>query len=904
MATTEEIMLQVKVENSEALNNILEQKKAVEGLKAANADLQKENKALSKSLDEMTKSGKANTEEFSRNKKQLEENNKTLVANAEAMKAANKEIAENSRYIQNNIKAAKENGDSIEAMRGRLNALKQEYYALSKAQRENIEVGGAMQKQIKTLNDEISSAEQSVGDFWRNVGNYADSIKSAIGTNKGFVGQVAQMSEMAKETGQSFGKVLVKGIKSVGSAFKALLANPIILVLAGIVTVITAVTDAIKGNEEQTRKLQKVFAPLQAILGIIKGLFSALASVLVNVMEWIGKVTGGIATFMEKIPFVGKLIKQVNDVAREAIKIEDDKQKLQDATRQNTLDQAKTEKEVSELRAKYEDKEIGTAKERLKFLEDAISKEQEQAKKNLELKKEELRLARLTADESTESKEELIRLEAELEKEEKNYNDKMRSLAKEQKAAVKEVADEEKKAIEERKKKHEEYLKTVESGQKKIRDLTLELMQEGIGKEKALRQKQYEEELKGIEGTEEQKAEIRRLLAEQYNRDVAAIDEKYSQEAFDKEVSKKTAELEIMLELARGNADKELEIKLQQLDIERNAAIWSAEETGVGVELVEQQFAQRKADLESEAAENRKMAQAERLQEYLEGLSSQYEQELVLYAENELEKSRIKIEQAQAEEEALLSMDEETKAQLFANEEAYNQAVGAATAKRIQAEQGAAEETKKARLVAVQSAQDQMDQMKQVAGSLTDMLNMIAGDNEEMQGFLKAVALFQIGVDMAKAIAGAVAGAMDVGFPACIPALAAALAAVTAGIIQAKQTLSKQKEVNAPKFSTGGLVEGPGTGTSDSISAHLSNGESVINARSTAMFAPLLSSINQAGGGMPITLQGSSMEAMGTEYMAESISAAMQLMPNPVVSVQEITTVNSRVAVNETLRNR
>jgi hypothetical protein len=61
--------------------------------------------------------------------------------------------------------------------------------------------------------------------------------------------------------------------------------------------------------------------------------------------------------------------------------------------------------------------------------------------------------------------------------------------------------------------------------------------------------------------------------------------------------------------------------------------------------------------------------------------------------------------------------------------------------------------------------------------------------------------------------------------------------------------LSKQY---IPAFAEGGLISGPGTGTSDSIMARVSNGESVINARSTKMFAPLLSAINQAGGGRAI----------------------------------------------------
>jgi len=46
------------------------------------------------------------------------------------------------------------------------------------------------------------------------------------------------------------------------------------------------------------------------------------------------------------------------------------------------------------------------------------------------------------------------------------------------------------------------------------------------------------------------------------------------------------------------------------------------------------------------------------------------------------------------------------------------------------------------------------------------------------------------------------------------------------------------------QFAEGGLVTGPGTGTSDSISARLSNGEFVVNAASTARFLPLLEQIN------------------------------------------------------------
>lgn len=73
------------------------------------------------------------------------------------------------------------------------------------------------------------------------------------------------------------------------------------------------------------------------------------------------------------------------------------------------------------------------------------------------------------------------------------------------------------------------------------------------------------------------------------------------------------------------------------------------------------------------------------------------------------------------------------------------------------------------------------------------------------------------------------------------------LAATTlaSGLANVNKILSTQ----VPEFAQGGLVGGYGTGTSDSVSARLSKGESVINARSTRMFKPLLSAINEAGGG-------------------------------------------------------
>lgn len=78
------------------------------------------------------------------------------------------------------------------------------------------------------------------------------------------------------------------------------------------------------------------------------------------------------------------------------------------------------------------------------------------------------------------------------------------------------------------------------------------------------------------------------------------------------------------------------------------------------------------------------------------------------------------------------------------------------------------------------------------------------------------------------------------------------------------------------KFAAGGLVTGPGSSTSDSIPALLSNGESVINANSTAMFGGVLSQINQAGGGSPIPAQSNQAPIIRTYVVASDMTSQQE----------------------------
>lgn len=206
---------------------------------------------------------------------------------------------------------------------------------------------------------------------------------------------------------------------------------------------------------------------------------------------------------------------------------------------------------------------------------------------------------------------------------------------------------------------------------------------------------------------------------------------------------------------------------------------------------------------------------------------------------------------------------------------------------RVEYEREAAEERIR---IAEMEAEAKLQMQDAVAMGI-EALEELGGDYARVA---KVLALAQIAIDTGKALAAGIAQAQSVPFPANIAAVATTVATILANIAAAK------KAVQGAKFATGGLVTGAGSGTSDSIPARLSNGESVMTARATEMFSPLLSSLNQMGGGVPISLAGQG-SSIGEDMLAMAVAKGMAMAPSPVVSVEEIQRVQKRVAVLEQL---
>lgn len=178
-------------------------------------------------------------------------------------------------------------------------------------------------------------------------------------------------------------------------------------------------------------------------------------------------------------------------------------------------------------------------------------------------------------------------------------------------------------------------------------------------------------------------------------------------------------------------------------------------------------------------------------------------------------------------------------------------------------------------------------------GATAQVAEAFSENSKGMAKASKVLALAEIAINTGVAIAAGIKQAQSVPFPANIAAIATTVTTILANVASAIKT------VKSAKFASGGLVTGPGSDTSDSVPAQLSNGESVMTASATRMFAPALSAFNQMGGGVPIMSSAGGGAQIGEEYLARAVARGFAMAPRPVVSVEEINNTSGRVETIE-----
>lgn len=863
-----EKILDIKVNYNEAVKAIAEYQTKIDAARDAEKNLKKQ-----------LKDGEISRQQY----------NEEMVASKIAIADYNDAIRIINKTVQNQIKQEKEQEGSLKALRAELSNLTAEYDALSEAERKSAS-GEELKNKINEVTDALKGGEEETQRYYRNVGNYEEAIKSAVSSNIPFIGTLIQTQD---EMGSVKAGAVAAGaaVKNFSKTLLALLANPIVAILTAISVVIMAVAKGIKSSEENTSRWNVVLAPLKMALDAVGKVLQIVASGILSVVEAGGKMMGWITKQLEKLPVLGKYVAEVNKENERYIAMAKEQAAIDRDTRNLQVQNAKNALQIATLKAKADDELNVSAKERMEAIREANRLEEEASKKNYELAKRRYELMvqqNAMAENTKETNDAIAQAEVEMYNALTEYQDKRGellgrevSLANEIKSAEKEKSDAAKAASEKAVAIKQKELEAVRAAE----DAMLALVKDKREQARKEIELTYSRQIEDLRARLETESDLTVKARQAINDQIKALEQqkyaelqKLSEEELQKEIDNRTKLISLQLEAVKKGSEQEYQLRMQQL------------------------LAQRDAELaDKELTEQMKLAIVDKYDKQMDDLILQREQEI---SEKQQEAVRLRMEneimqlqQSGASELEILQEQASQKLELLNSiQQQEGESEQEFLNRKLQANQEYIDAKKAIADKEVEIEQVKFQAIETITSGLSSAFETLGENNKTFAILSKTLALAEIAINTGKALAAGIAQAQSVPFPANLAAIATTVATILSNIAVATKT------VKSAKFATGGLVTGPGTGTSDSIPAQLSNGESVMTARATSMFAPLLSSFNQMGGGVPINVTQTSSQALGEDMLARAVAKGVQSM-RPVVSVEEITSVSNRVKVLENLGN-
>lgn len=440
-------------------------------------------------------------------------------------------------------------GEDLKPMTGRIGELEDRLYELALAGAENTEEFAQMSQEVVRLKTTIRETDKQIdlmtenrglavfGEGFTQIGasllrlDFQTAAKDATALNSA----VGNLSKMGTQALTGLGKTVGQLSKAFVKMGVALLANPIFLiaaVIAGVIAIVVALADKLNF-------LQPILEAINYIFEEIKKSIDALIQGLKDYLDWIG-----LTSFAHE----EAVNKQVENLQK--LRAEQEKQ-LGEAT-------AGLEHEIALRQASGEDTyELELEKQRL--IADTAQQQQDAL----------LEEGQLLADNKKLTKEKAEELQKQLDERKQKTKDALNAieiLEAQHDKKLKDLADQEAKEAEARRKeqlaKYKQYLNDRLNASRRIKDLELELEQDGIQKELAINAEKYRRLIEDVQKNEkltsEEKIRLKELLAEQEFNAEKDIRLKY-QEELDKalkDADEKRREEEEKARQAKLEADK------------------------------------------------------------------------------------------------------------------------------------------------------------------------------------------------------------------------------------------------------------------------------------------------------------------------------------------------------------
>lgn len=389
-------------------------------------------------------------------------------------------------------------------------------------------------KQIADIQENLKKQDAAIGDFKRNVGDYANAFGSALGSMG-----VAGASAM---------NAIAGGAKGVKGVFDLLKAHPIFAIIAAFVVVVQALVNAFKKNEDAVNKLKVAFGPFEGILNAINTAVGKLVDLIANGLVAAfnaaagaaSKFIGWLQSMAEKLGMddLANSLAKVNERMAEGAEISKEEVALQKEARDVRVQNAKAQAEIVKLQTEFK-KAAGDTAKQAKIAQQIETEQQKIKQRNYDLAKKEYELAVKKDKQSPNSTEENERTIAAYEKmlqAEAALYDVSKEQTKVWKAESAEMSANEKE-LERNAKKREELVHSLTAWQEMNGQSQL-----------AKLKKQYDDELKLLEDNEEAK----KILTQKYVTERTKIEQEQANKKITDNASLDTTEEQIVNNLTKA----------------------------------------------------------------------------------------------------------------------------------------------------------------------------------------------------------------------------------------------------------------------------------------------------------------------------------------------------------------
>ncbi|OIN59971.1 hypothetical protein BLX24_09040 [Arsenicibacter rosenii] len=939
----------------------------------------------------------------------------------EATRKASEELQKNRRVVELHNKATDDTKGVVTQMRAQLSLLKTQWAGLSEEELRNLQVGGKLIKEIKALNGVLKAYEEEIGDTGRNVGNYEEAIRKALGEHEGFFNKVSSAIDVLKDFRDRWKEQAAgikeyranmlaqvstiretvkgmtateaasfaagKGTQFLGLALKGLGIGLIIAALAGLVAFFTKSQDGADYLARKTAALNAVFTVLlNRVVPIGKALtkaftdplgaatdlwnmlkdnvinrftaFKVLAEGIIN-LDW-GKMADGLIQGFTGSKGLATELKKASDAAQETTK---KMQGLREEERAIEVQRAQNRAAIEKQKLIAEDT-TRSLKEREAAAKKAFSIENDLLKKQTDVQgrilknlQDEADRNKVNGERSVEYRDKIAEAEiklAEIQEDslgkQTELNNSLNSIRQEAADKAKEAADKiaeaEQKELDLLAKKLALRAEIVKLQGKDSTNLEVEAIR-AAAKAEANQFKENQELKKLI--LEKGEAEVNKLIVEKEAERATLIEEtrKAGIEAQLALVEKGTAkelyllQLSIMAEadLKRIQAKEQitnkerLDAELRKIDAQTKRSLLDAEKSfyddqaKMAEESKERQARMSKnlTDRMAQDLEQRDKNALDSIQTAIlnakEGSRKELDEKIALInkeeaialakAKSDEERARIRAEAERKREEERLNYQKKKSELIVGIVEATNNAISKMVEAQAQIQLANLDKQQQA---ALNSAGLNADMREKIEKDFAGKREKIEKDAAEKR---KKIAIAESYIDEARAIINILTTS------AKNPIMAAFLTAITHATAAQNRNIIRIQQFADGGFVSdgrGAMVRGAGTGKSDSIPARLSNGESVINANSTKMFLPLLSWVNELGGGKPfhhgpdlgavarglstggVISPGASTAQIDpalAELIETGMTRALDHQKPPVVDVQEVTNKQKKIQARE-----